>query len=301
MEQTARAPEAVSASEAAGANAAGASPWLWWARLAPLVISAPFGNYIQPAGATPTLGTFTALRRRGRLWRIIRTVRYHHGMRAWTNKIGLRNPGIDWLANEVNAGKKRVDAALVSIHGFDDDQWRTLLERAAALRPLGIELNMSCPNVGHVNWPADLFERAARVHAGGVGIVVKLPPVNFETMVDQALSTGLRAFHCCNTLPVPAGGLSGKPLKPVALQCIEAITRLARERGTEPLIIGGGGITTPADIDDYARLGATRFAIGTKAFDPRLLISDAPIRGLIQHAAHITATHSDRAMKSRNE
>ena len=83
----------------------------------PLIVGAPFGNYIQPAGCTATLGTFTAARRGGlvnRAWRIMPTVRYYRRMRAWVNKIGLRNPGIDWLAAKVEQGKIDVMIATMS-------------------------------------------------------------------------------------------------------------------------------------------------------------------------------------------
>ena len=258
--------------------------------LQPLVISAPFGNYVQPpgGGATATLGTFTALRRPGRLLQIIRTVRYAPRMGAWVNKLGLRNPGIDWLTQRVQAGKVTVADKLVSIHGLNDDEWRVLLEKAGALKPLGIELNMSCPNIGHINWPPWLFAEAVKhAAAAGVLLIVKLPPVNYRGLFRQALGTGVGMFHCCNTLPVPAGGVSGKPLKPVALQCIADVRSIARAEAPDVqlTIIGGGGITTPADIDDYAEAGATHFAIGTKCFNPGVLFGDGPLRPLIERAA----------------
>jgi len=83
--------------------------------LKPLVVSAPFGNYIQPDGCTATLGTFTAASRPGRLWRILKTVRYYPRLRAWVNKIGLRNPGIGWVENKVAAGKLDLSDKLVSV------------------------------------------------------------------------------------------------------------------------------------------------------------------------------------------
>lgn len=254
--------------------------------LQPLIISAPFGNYVQPERATPTMGTFTALRRPGRLWRILRTVRYSPSLGAWVNKIGLRNPGIDWLVQRAASGRLRVGDKLVSIHGFDEADWAVLLEKAAGITPLGIELNMSCPNVGHVNWPPWLFERAAAAaRTGGFQIVVKLPPVNYATMFRQALDAGLRTFHACNTIPVPAGGVSGKPLKPVSLQCIADLRATATSLGIRDLVlIGGGGITTTADIDDYVSAGASHVALGTKCFNPLVLISNSPLRPLIDHA-----------------
>lgn len=250
--------------------------------LQPLIISAPFGNYIQPTGTSPTLGTFTALARPGRVWRILRTVRYYRRLGAWVNRIGLRNPGIDWLARHAAAGKVDLADKLVSIHGFDGMQWSLLLDKTAALHPGGIELNMSCPNVGEVDWPADLFDRAV---ATGSPIVVKLPPINYQIIADRALDAGVRAFHCCNTLPVPGGGLSGEPLKPLALECIHRLRgEIAGDRADELLLIGGGGIREPDDIDAYAAAGVRHFALGTKVMHPRYLFSTAPLKPLLDRA-----------------
>jgi len=254
--------------------------------LQPLVISAPFGNYVQPAGATATLGTFTALPRPGRVLRIIKTVRRYRRLGAWVNRIGLRNPGIEWLARRVRAG--RVDPAdkLISIHGFDESEWTTLLDEAVGLKPLGVELNMSCPNVGEVDWPPMLFaEAAAKCEAAGAVVVVKLPPIRYELIVEQALAGGIAAFHCCNTLPVPGGGMSGRPLKPLSLHCIGRLRAdLAGDRAGALTIIGGGGIAGCDDIDDYADAGATRFALGTKVMHPRYLFSAAPLTPLLDRA-----------------
>ncbi|MCA9280950.1 MAG: hypothetical protein H6812_05975 [Phycisphaeraceae bacterium] len=249
-------------------------------QLKPLIISAPFGNYVQPEGCTATLGTFTAARRPGRVWRVIRTVRYYPRLRAWVNKIGLRNPGIGWLVEKTRAGGIDVSDKIVSVHGFTPDDWWALIEKSAALKPLAIELNISCPNVGELNWPGDLFTRAV---ATGVSTIVKLPPVNYELAFDDAMRGGVRTFHCCNTLPVPAGGVSGKPLMPVALQCIRDL-RL-RAGGTPITIIGGGGITTPGDIDAYRDAGADHFAIGTKVMHPKYLWSHRGIAPLVERAS----------------
>lgn len=248
-------------------------------RLEPAVISAPFGNYIQPTGATATLGTFTAHRRPGRLWRVLRTVRYYPRLKAWVNQIGLRNPGMPWLLNRVAAGRVTVRDKIVSIHGFDRDQWISLIEQAQRIQPRALELNMSCPNVGEVTWPDDLFRTAIQSE---LPIIVKLPPINYELMLNQALDAGVRAFHCCNTLPVPAGGLSGAPLKPLSLRCIRALR--VGTHGVTLTIIGGGGIRTPADIDDYFDAGANHIALGTTTMKPRLLWSYRSIEPLLAQA-----------------
>jgi len=250
--------------------------------ICPLIIGAPFGNYIQPTGTTATLGTFTAQRRGGlinRAWRIALTVRYYRRMRAWVNKIGLRNPGIDWLVAKAQAGKIDVSDKLISIHGFTPGDWFTLLAKTAELKPLAIEMNMSCPNVGHISWPSELFEKAV---ATGVPIIAKIPPVNYDTMVEQAYAAGVRMFHCCNTLPNPGGGMSGKPLMAVALQCIQDLQK--KPYWNELTIIGGGGIYTPEDVDAYADLGVKHIAIATKLFHPKYLVTTAPLAPLAAQA-----------------
>jgi len=250
-----------------------------------MVISAPFGNYIRPRGATPTLGTFTLARRPGRVWRVLLTVRRFPRLGAWVNRIGLRNPGIAWLELRIARSRDRIADAIVSIHGFHDHEWTELIRRTAALNPGAIELNVSCPNVGELTWPAGLFADAVAALPGRV--IVKIPPVRYERMVHDALRAGVRMFHCCNTLPVPGGGMSGKPLKPLALIAIARVRALGAELGIDPkalTIIGGGGITEPHDIDDYAAVGATRFAIGTRVFHPRYLWSDADLRPIIERA-----------------
>jgi dihydroorotate dehydrogenase len=257
----------------------------------PLIISAPFGNYIQPPGTTATLGTFTAARRGGilnRVWRILLTVRYYPKAKAWVNKIGLRNPGIDWLVAKCSAGTIDVADKLVSIHGFTADDWYALLDKTAPLKPLAIELNMSCPNVGHIAWPEDLFKRA---HDTGVPIIIKIPPVNYDTMVEQAYAAGLRMLHCCNTLPNPGGGMSGKPLMAVALQCIQDLRR--KPYFDELTLIGGGGIYNPEDIDAYADLGVKYAAIGTKVMNPKYLLSHAGIDAIKARAEQRLGTLSE--------
>ena len=260
----------------------------WPAGLKPLVISAPFGNYIQPAGATPTLGTFTLLRRPGRVWRVLKTVRYRRSQRAWVNKIGLRNPGIDWLADRVRRGRCDVSDKLVSIHGFDEDQWMRLLEKIADIRPMAVELNMSCPNVGEIDWPPELFTRAV---ATGLDVVVKLPPVNYEQMVEQAVGAGIRTFHCCNTLPVPAGGMSGRPLQPKSLACIRDLR--SKPFGNELTLIGGGGVYEVSDIQAFKEAGADRVALGTKTMNPVFMFSTRGLRPFVDEAHRVFGSRKD--------
>ncbi|MDA9912970.1 hypothetical protein N9D66_00755 [Candidatus Nanopelagicales bacterium] len=250
-------------------------------QVAPLVISAPFGNYLQPVGTTPTLGTFTAARRGGRsaaLGRAALTLRYYRKLDAWVNRIGLRNPGIAAM----HSGPKRsisFSDSIVSVHGFEPRDWEILLTEIATQRPLAVELNISCPNVGELSWPPRLFLDAAR---SAVPVIVKLPPVRFHQLANDAYAGGVRWFHASNTLPVRGGGLSGAPLKPISLQVVRW---LRSEFGDSVRIIGGGGIREPSDILEYAEAGADRFAIGTAALRPSTAYSDRWVEAVRTTAA----------------
>lgn len=259
-------------------------------RLEPLIISAPFGNYIQPPGATPTIGTYTALRRGGRpaaFGRALLTMRYYRRLQAWVNKIGLRNPGIDSLFTGTWHGCPAAQVIL-SVHGFSESEWDLLLQRAAELRPLALELNISCPNVGELSWPDRLFTDAV---ATGVPVIVKIPPIRFHDMATAAVSAGVGWIHATNTLPVAKGGMSGAPLKPLAL---ESVAWLRAEFGADLGIIGGGGIRSAQDVVDFAQAGADRFAVGSYAVRPSALHSDDWVTE-IRSAAQRLATHATLA------
>lgn len=252
--------------------------------LAPLVISAPFGNYVQHPGTTPTLGTFTWLRRGGRLaamGRAALTVRYYRRLGAWVNRIGLRNPGIEGLHHQI-PGARPIAESIVSIHGFTHDDWYQLLQVTAQAQPAAIELNISCPNVGEISWPPELFSEAV---ATGIPIIVKIPPVRYAQLAADAVSGGIRAIHAVNTLPVRGGGMSGAPLKPLGLTVVK---QLRDEFGTELVIVGGGGIGSATDVHDYANAGADRFAIGTLAMRPSAPFSSRFLREVQTAATDVT-------------
>ena len=58
-------------------------------------IAAPFGNYIKTSNTISVTGSWTIEKRKGRIKQIVKTLRYTK--RGWVNKIGLRNPGIDYF------------------------------------------------------------------------------------------------------------------------------------------------------------------------------------------------------------
>lgn len=235
-----------------------------------VIISAPFGNYLSSEHATSTIGTYTIRNRAGFLrwwlfWRILRTLRYRPSVGGWTNKLGLPNPGIRHLER---LDKSALLGKIVSVHGFTPDEWSELLARtyAAGALPSGgtgcwIELNVSCPNIGHLSVPQDLFDSTIKLF-GADSVIVKIPPVSYWPTFELAYASGVRIFHATNTLPVPCGGLSGKALKRVSLDVVKRI----KDARPDVTVIGGGGITSAEDAVDYVRAGATHVSVASALF-----------------------------------
>jgi dihydroorotate dehydrogenase len=243
-----------------------------------IIVSAPFGNHLQWPECTPTLGTFTREYRGGpwyRVWRVLRTVRYYYGIGAFKNKLGLPNPGIEWLRERVVDGRIDVADKIVSISARTTNDWMWLLELCQNIKPGWVELNTSCPNTNEIDNSdyRDVFATAADLF--GPRTIVKLPPVNYRPIVDTALWTkvtrkAITSFHCCNTLPSPGGGISGKPLKALSLEAVRFLREHSRKHALVNLdtLIGGGGVTCEQDVQDYLDAGATNVAVGSALFFP---------------------------------
>ena len=243
----------------------------------PLIVSAPFGNYHKFLGRvigtdfTPTLGTFTWERRGfwtkpygGPLTRLLLTLRYSPTFKSWKNRIGLKNPGIRSLVALPSFSYTpniKVSDKIISIYGWDMGEWVNLLQVCRDFKPLAVEINASCPNVHKPPFSGELFRLGVQY---GLNLIVKLPPVGFQKIAAMAWAEGVRTFHATNTLPTPKGGLSGKALLPVALEAV----RQLREAYPEAKIIGGGGITTLEDAQEFRARGANHVAVGSVLFSP---------------------------------
>lgn len=229
----------------------------------PIVISAPFGNYLRFSGASPTLGTYTLNYRGGpvkRLWRCLLTLRYLPRA-GWVNRLGLPNPGID----NAPASVPQPDVTLLSVRGFTPGQWDVLAQRAVSLGYRQVELNLSCPNVSHRPDPAEVRAAVRFLLHSKATVVAKLPPVRWADWAVPLWDMGVTYFHCFNTLPVPGGGLSGRVLTPFVL---EALDSMKSRWGDGVTVIAGGGVSCLDDVRAYVKAGADHAAIGSAFLNP---------------------------------
>ena len=232
--------------------------------LAPLMISAPFGIYIQMQGVTSVFGTYTLLPRKGLFTQLLKTLRPLGGG-SWRNQLGLRNQGIACAANP---GSQRHLLSITAIHATD---WKRLCEMLLALCEAGyefggVELNLSCPNAETLS----IQESELRRFADHFPLIAKLSPRRSVLSVAEKLHDwGVNAFHLTNTLKTTKGGISGPLLRAHALSQVERF----RARFTDEVhLVGGGGIRSEDDLLLFKDAGANSVAVASLCFEPWRLL-----------------------------
>ena len=215
-------------------------------------ISPPFGNYFCLPKLHQIKGSYTLEPRQGLLGQIIKTLRYNFEYGGWTNKIGLRNKGIDHAI-------KNYKGEIVSIAILNKEDIPKIVKKIP--EDMNIEINVSCPNAEKkmIDEDINLFLNDKRKWC-----ILKLSPTCNFTSIDKYYKMGFRQFHCSNTIPVKEGGLSGKSLIPYNKKLIKHID----ENYKDTTIIAGGGITDIDDIIMYKDLGAKHFAFSSVMFHP---------------------------------
>lgn len=205
------------------------------------------------------------------------------------NAIGLQNPGIDaYLEHDVAKFAARPCAVIGSVAGFSVDDYAYVTERLAARDEIdAIEINISCPNVGHEGetFACDplLAERATSAARAATKktLVVKLSPnvTDITEIARRVEAAGADALAVINTVRGMAidvdrvaprlgngsGGLSGPAIRPIAVLAVWEVARSVKIP-----IVGQGGIETARDALEFFLAGASAVSIGTGNFtDPR--------------------------------
>lgn len=206
------------------------------------------------------------------------------------NAIGLQNPGVDAVVDEILPGLDFSETRFfANVSGSTIDEYVRVTERFDDSDIDAIEINISCPNVkeGGVQFGNDP-EMSARVVAAcrkatSKPIITKLSPnqTDIQENARLCIEAGTDGFAAINTLMGMAidietrtplignvrAGLSGPAIKPVALLKVQQVYEVAKHH-TVP-IIGQGGITTAEDAIAFLIAGASAVGVGTALFyDP---------------------------------
>jgi len=241
---------------------------------------------IQRLGAIVCKGTFLELREGNPQPRLYETPS------GLLNAIGLQGIGVKALIKEkapVWAGWRV--PVIVNIAGESTDEYAQLASQLDNVSGVsGLEVNISCPNVkaggaefGTNPETAAAVTRAVR-QATSLPILVKLTP-NVTDIVSIAVAVakaGADALTLINTLKGMAidikkrrpvlgnitGGLSGRAVKPVALQMVYRVAG-----AVDIPVIGCGGIGSAQDALEFIMAGARAVQVGTASFtNPRAAV-----------------------------
>lgn len=208
------------------------------------------------------------------------------------NAIGLQNEGLEKaLASDLPWLLSKGVPVLVNVAGRTADDYVKVAAALAQKDLLGLELNLSCPNVqeGGITFGTDgelVYKLVSRVRAVcSLPLAVKLTP-NVTDITEPALAAeaaGADALTLINTLrglamdieskkPLLAnsvGGLSGPAIKPVALAMVWQVYK-----AVSIPIIGCGGISSVTDVIEFLLAGAAAVQIGSATFAQPLLLPE---------------------------
>jgi len=196
------------------------------------------------------------------------------------NAMGLPNPGVGVLKEEVEEVKKTNVPVIASVFGCSEDDYAEAACRAEEAGVDALELNVSCPHVEEVGKqigqdPDAVASVTALVRSRvKLPVLVKLTPnvTDIVRIAKRAVEAGADAITAINTVsgisidvdvqrPILAagtGGLSGPAIKPIALRCIYEI-----HKEVDIPLIGCGGITTWSDAVEFFLAGASAVQVGT--------------------------------------
>src|SRR6185437_17099251 len=223
------------------------------------------------------------------------------------NSIGLQNPGVDAVIEKYARTWSgwRVPV-IVNVAGESIADYTEVARRLDGQPGIaGIELNISCPNVGKgaIQFAIDA-EAAGAVTAAvrrvtDLPLLVKLSPnvADIRPIARAIADAGADALTAVNTLSGIAvapsrarpllgntyGGLSGPAIKPVALRIVYEVAQVV-----DIPIVAIGGVSGLDDVLDYLAVGAVAVQVGTAIFaDPTLpvrlvdeLSAECRLRGL---------------------
>lgn len=206
------------------------------------------------------------------------------------NALGMPNRGAPFYREALPEMAAVAHAAgkplIVSVAGFDPDEYGELAHLAADAGADLVELNLGCPNVWSdgsqhriASFDPDLVARSIAAAAGaGAPLGAKLSPLSDPVLLAEVaavLADGAARFVVtANTFPnglvlredgrpaidVGFGGVSGAAMKPIALGQVAQLRAQLPDRID---LVGVGGVRRGSDVDDLLRAGACAVGAAT--------------------------------------
>lgn len=217
---------------------------------------------------------------------------------GWMNAVGLSNPGASNFAKMIEPNQDV--PIMVSLVGSIPEDFATMINEFKNCNVTAFELNLSCPHVAKVGLEVgddpELVKQIVTTvkNSTNVPVIAKvgLGTTHYLNTVKTAIDSGIDAITAINTVRAMAidvetqrpilsnkfGGLSGTPIKPIALRCVYEIS----SKYDIP-IIGCGGISTWEDAIEFFLAGASGIQLGSAIGDNWINVFDDINNGILQY------------------
>ena len=217
---------------------------------------------------------------------------------GWLNAVGLSNPGAENFAKMIEPNKDV--PIIVSLVGSIEDDFEFMIKQFENCKVAAFELNLSCPHVAKVGLEVgddtDLVGKIVKTvkakTQAPVFAKVGLGTTDYLETVSAAVEAGADGITAINTLRAMAidveterpiisnkiGGLSGTPIKPIAVRCVYEIS----SKFNIP-IIGCGGISTWEDAVEFILAGSSAVQIGSAVGEDWIQVFDEINNGISKY------------------
>ncbi|MDH2906719.1 MAG: dihydroorotate dehydrogenase [Candidatus Nitrosotalea sp.] len=197
---------------------------------------------------------------------------------GYLNAVGLSNPGAPYFAKMLS--QNQTVPIIISLVGSIPEDFTFMIKQFENVKILGYELNLSCPHVEKVGLEVGDDPELVHTIVKSVKKESKVPVLakvglgssDYLETVQTACESGIDGITAINTLRAMAidvetarpilshkiGGLSGPPIKPVAVRCVYEIS----SKFDIP-IIGCGGISSWEDAVEFLLAGSRAVQIGS--------------------------------------
>jgi dihydroorotate dehydrogenase (NAD+) catalytic subunit len=217
---------------------------------------------------------------------------------GWMNAVGLSNPGASNFAKMIEHNQDV--PIIVSLVGSIPEDFEMMIKEFTNCNVTAFELNLSCPHVAKVGLEVgddpELVKKIVTTvkNSTNIPVIAKvgLGTTDYLNTVKIAIDSGIDAITAINTVRAMAidvetqrpilsnkfGGLSGTPIKPIALRCVYEIA----SKYNIP-IIGCGGISTWEDAIEFFLAGASAIQLGSAIGDNWINVFDDINKGVLQY------------------
>ncbi len=199
---------------------------------------------------------------------------------GYLNALGIPNPGMNEMKEEILAVSKAGVPVIASVFGFDPEEFADAASMGEEGGAIAVELNVSCPHVKEVG--VEIGQRPEMVsevtravkRRVRIPVIVKLTPnvTSIQEVAKAAEEGGADAITAINTalgmaidvfagLPILGGvmgGLSGPALHTIAVRSVYQV-----KTAVKVPIIGVGGISDWKGAVEMIMAGASAVQVGT--------------------------------------